>query len=596
MIASTISSSGTTPRRPEASLGTVPVATDAPRGGACARALGYTPLPRVPAGRATIGSIARAPVVGAMGDGGSRMKRRRWSLATVVLLAAPFGPVGPAEAFNNATGTWDTLGCTNATSGHCGGFAMAALAKVATGAGAKPTAFLVARNDKLIVERYANGATRSSTFGVASMTKGTIGAISTAYGIGNCGLDATPGGTDAGLYLNEYDNSGKRFPSIPLGSLGTHTSCLDDAEECSDQFDNSCVTPHSALPTTSWEYKFWYANGQKDGFHQALGATPLTCQAWDYDAATTTATNGRDASWCTAKARGSCDYYSNPALALMEAAVARACRDKGVTTSDFSAALDGVMAGIGLNHNATHDENSYFYGKQTQTAGGATMTLPNDWGGSSWTGRSAAKLMRHFMRLGYYNGAATAISPAAVQQATRALQYPGRPTTAISLYELTDSLFGHDTPPARSGPDARVAWGAGQNVAMFDPERDLVVVRIGGTGNYDPVGAFGNVYAALDHTPPLCTLASGGGVLTVCAQSSDGSPLGGTATIWREVPNASAPAKVASPAAGGACPIGGGVGTSYAYATSTPPGLYYAECTVDPSGTPVSTYSLPVTN
>lgn len=522
------------------------------------------------------------------------MSRTGRGLAVLVLLAALFGVVRPGGAFNNSAGTWDTLSCTNATSGHCGGFNMASLAKVSKAAGSEPTAFIVARNDKLIVEWYAN-ATSNTLFGVASMTKGTIGAISMAYGIGKCGINATPSGTDAGPYLNEYDSSGRRFPWLPIGSLGTHTSCIDDAEECSDQFDNDCVDPHSALPATDWEYKFWFAAGRKDGFHQALSATPLTCQAWDYNPTSNTATNRRNASWCAGRLRGSCNYYSNPGLALMEAAVARACKDHDVTGSDFSLALDSITHAIDLNQSDKHDENTFHYERETQTAGGVTMTLPNDWGGSSWTGRAAAKLMRHFLRLGYYKGGASVIPPAAVQQATRGLGYSGAPKTAIGLYELIDSSFGHDAPPARSGPNARVAWGAGQNVAMFDPERDLIVVRLGGTGQYDPVGAFGEVYSALDHTPPRCTIASGGGVLTVCARSVDGSSLSGTATVWKEVSGASAPVRVASPASGGACPIDGTNGTSYTYAT-TSPGLYYAECKVDLAGSPVATYSLPVTH
>src|SRR5690349_13081892 len=107
------------------------------------------------------------------------MSRRQWGLAAIVLLAMPFGVVMPAKAFDNSTGTWDTLGCTDAASGHCGGFNMALLAKVDKGAGGEPTAFIVARNDKLIIEWYAN-ANADTVLGVASMTKGTIGAISMA--------------------------------------------------------------------------------------------------------------------------------------------------------------------------------------------------------------------------------------------------------------------------------------------------------------------------------------------------------------------------------------------------------------------------------
>ena len=58
------------------------------------------------------------------------MRGERWNAAAAMLLAASWGMTKQAEAFNNATGRWDTLGCTNATSGHCGGFNMAELAKV----------------------------------------------------------------------------------------------------------------------------------------------------------------------------------------------------------------------------------------------------------------------------------------------------------------------------------------------------------------------------------------------------------------------------------------------------------------------------------
>src|SRR4051794_16756610 len=60
------------------------------------RQLQFGVLERRDLNRATVGSIARGPRWGRHGDGGrSRMKRRRWGLAAIVLLTAPFAPVGP---------------------------------------------------------------------------------------------------------------------------------------------------------------------------------------------------------------------------------------------------------------------------------------------------------------------------------------------------------------------------------------------------------------------------------------------------------------------------------------------------------------------
>ena len=55
---------------------------------------------------------------------------------------------------------------------------MAALAKVNKGAGGEPAAFIVARNDKLIVEWYANQATSGSVgtgFGIMVWPGGISG-------------------------------------------------------------------------------------------------------------------------------------------------------------------------------------------------------------------------------------------------------------------------------------------------------------------------------------------------------------------------------------------------------------------------------------
>ena len=199
--------------------------------------------------------------------------------AAAVLLAACCGVIEQANAFNNATGRWDTLSCTNATSGHCGGFKMAALAKVNKGAGGEPAAFIVARNDKLIVEWYTNQATSRRLFGVASMTKGTIGVMK--YGLRYQPVrDQCQAGRHRCRTLPERVRQRQR--PVPVHSHRipwSRTTHIDDAEECADEFNTKCVTPHSALPKTDWEYKLWYADGQKDGYHQALSDTPLTCQA-----------------------------------------------------------------------------------------------------------------------------------------------------------------------------------------------------------------------------------------------------------------------------------------------------------------------------
>ncbi len=107
----------------------------------------------------------------------------------------------------------------------------------------RSTAFLVIRDDKIVFERYAEGATRSTKHYTASLAKALVGGMSAA-----CAL------TDGAIALD--DPAAKYIPAwkadplkskITLRQLGSHTSGIEDAEEGG--------LPHNKL--TGWKGNFW---------------------------------------------------------------------------------------------------------------------------------------------------------------------------------------------------------------------------------------------------------------------------------------------------------------------------------------------------
>ena len=152
------------------------------------------------------------------------------------------------------------------------------------------TALLVIRNDRIVLERYAEGWNASKPHGTASMAKALVGGVVLAVAIsdGRMTLDDT-----AATYIPAWKND-PRKSLITIRQLGSHTSGLDDAES-----DNM---RHEEL--TGWKGAFWKrADPPGDPFTIARDLTPLRFKP------------------------GTTLLYSNPGIAVMGYAVAAALKD-----------------------------------------------------------------------------------------------------------------------------------------------------------------------------------------------------------------------------------------------------------------------------
>ena len=152
------------------------------------------------------------------------------------------------------------------------------------------TALLVIRNDRIVLERYAEGWNASKPHGTASMAKALVGGVALAVAIsdGRMTLDDT-----AATYIPAWKND-PRKSLITIRQLGSHTSGLDDAES-----DNM---RHEEL--TGWKGAFWKrANPPGDPFTIARDLTPLRFEP------------------------GTTLLYSNPGIAVMGYAVTAALKE-----------------------------------------------------------------------------------------------------------------------------------------------------------------------------------------------------------------------------------------------------------------------------
>ena len=102
---------------------------------------------------------------------------------------------------------------------------------------------LVIRNDAIVCEWYAAGATADTKLGTASLAKAIVGGVSLAVALsdGRLNLDEP-----AAKFIPAWRGDPRKF-RITLRQLGSHTSGIEDAED-GDK-------PHDKL--TGWKGDFW---------------------------------------------------------------------------------------------------------------------------------------------------------------------------------------------------------------------------------------------------------------------------------------------------------------------------------------------------
>jgi CubicO group peptidase (beta-lactamase class C family) len=291
----------------------------------------------------------------------------------------------------------------------------------------KTRAFLVVRNDRLVYEWYAPGATLNTKQGTASLAKAIVGGLSFAVAStdGTIALD-----DKAAKFIPQWAGD-PRKSRITVRQLGSHTSGLDDAE--------ADGLPHAKL--TGWKGDFWkYRDPPDDPFTLARDRCPAVFEP------------------------GERLQYSNPGIGLFTYCVTASL--KGGPRKDIRTLLrDRTMRPIG----AKDTEWSVGYGKTTTVDG---LPLVGSWGGGAFTPRAMARIGRLLLRHGDWDGKQL-LSKDAVRQVTGDAGLPGH--CGIGFWTNADGRF------PRLPKDTYYGAGAGDQLLIVVPSLNLIVVRNGET-------------------------------------------------------------------------------------------------------------------
>ena len=289
----------------------------------------------------------------------------------------------------------------------------------------KSKALVVIRNDRIVMEWYAEGHAATKTHYTASMAKALVGGMAVAVALngGRIKLD-----DPAGKFIPAWRGD-ERKATITIAQLGSHTSGLDDAHQDG--------VPHEKLP--GWMGEFWKRQPPPgDPFTISRDQTPLVFDP------------------------GEKFHYSNPGIAMLGYAATAAIQD-GPHKDLRSLLRERVMRPIG----APDSEWSVGYGQTPEVNG---LPLVAAWGGGGYTARTAARVGRLMLREGNWEGRQL-ISREAVRATTTDAGTPG--PCGIGWWTNTEGAI------AGFPRDAFWAAGAGDQILLVVPSLRLIAVRNG---------------------------------------------------------------------------------------------------------------------
>jgi len=317
-------------------------------------------------------------------------------------------------------------------------------------------AFLVVRHDRIVYEWYAPDHGPSQRHYTASLAKALVGGMSLLLALndGRIGLD-----DPAWRYIPAWKDDPQKS-QITVRHLATHSSGIEDA-----------MTPGKGhLDQGGWKAAFWRlvwrdwghdsvrnrqnegqgttAGGYSDPFSIAIHQAPVRFPP------------------------GTGYAYSNPGFAALAYAVTASLQ--GAPQSDIRTLLkERIMDPIGV------PESDWFigYGKAYEVDG---TKLYANWGGGEYTARAVARIGRLMLRKGDWEGrqlvkAAWAEKAVSYAGTPRPDRPPGNPQPAPGLGWWTNCDGVWPSLPR----DAFAGAGAGNQVLLVIPCRDLIVVRNG---------------------------------------------------------------------------------------------------------------------
>lgn len=309
-------------------------------------------------------------------------------------------------------------------------------------------ALVVIRNDRIVLESYAEGHGPDRPHYTASLAKSLVGGLSLALALddGRIKLD-----DPAAKYIPAWKADPLKS-KITILQLATHSSGIEDAA--------APETGASHDQLTGWKGDFWRGRSIKpveEAVRRRLDPFSVTLHR-----ATVVFEPGSDFA------------YSNPGMAALAYAVTASLR--GTEHPDLRSLLEArIMEPIGIGRN----QWQIGYGRTYPVDG---LPVVANWGGGNFTARAVARVGRLVLRGGDWEGRKL-IDPEWVQTmvAYHGTALPDRPpddpfpAPALGWYNNSDGVW-PDVPR-----DAIAGAGAGNQVLLVIPRLDLVVVRNGGT-------------------------------------------------------------------------------------------------------------------
>ena len=313
--------------------------------------------------------------------------------------------------------------------------------------------FIVVRQGRIVFERYADDWRADKGHYTASLAKAIVGGLSLMLTMDDGLIDPDD---LACQYIPQWEDDLLKS-KITIRHLATHSAGIENAElserdrEQARAEGRTVTEEHMSLP--GWKGAFW--RQEPDPFTLARDQAPVLFEP------------------------GSAYDYSNPGMGMLAYAVTASLR--GSRGPDIRTLLrERIFEPIGLRK----EDWSIGYGKTFEIDG---LPLVANWGGGSFTARAVARIGRLMLSRGAWEGQQF-ISPAVVQEA---LAYAGtpvpdradgdpRPGSGLGWWVNFDRVW-------RNVPeDAFGGAGAGNQILLVVPSRDLIIVRNGAALDRDP--------------------------------------------------------------------------------------------------------------
>ncbi|OAI56580.1 hypothetical protein AYO47_08895 [Planctomyces sp. SCGC AG-212-M04] len=331
------------------------------------------------------------------------------------------------------------------------GMSSEGLEKLRKGLEKSTKALLVVRNDKVVLEWYADGVKATDKQGTASLAKSLVGGLSLAVAV-NDGLIKLD--DPAWKYVPEWKDHPLKS-KITVKHLGSHTSGLAD----------SSVSGLKHTEEPGWKGEFWKRlPPPNDPFTISRDQTEVLFEP------------------------GTKYQYSNPGIGMLTYTVTAAIKETPI--KDVRTLLrERIMRPIG----AADSEWSCGYGQTFDVNG---LPLIGSWGGGAYTPRAAARIGRLLLRKGDWDGKRLLSEDAVRQLVTDA----GLPSNfGMGFWTNHGGRF-PDLPKDFS-------WGAGKGdqIMLISPSLNLVMVRNGAELDTDKQTMsevlFDPLYAAITMRP-----------------------------------------------------------------------------------------------